>query len=74
MGNLALKVMATGGLYIGGGIPPRILPLLIRGQLMQAFLRKGRLADVLVPIPVHVILNSRVALLGAAYHAFATAT
>ncbi|HET7641805.1 MAG TPA: glucokinase [Ktedonobacteraceae bacterium] len=65
-GNLALKVLATGGVYLGGGIPPRILPLLAEGQFMQAFQRKGRFTELLGHIPVHVILNPKVALLGAA--------
>lgn len=65
-GNLALKVLATGGVYIGGGIPPRILPALSNGRFMQAFLDKGRFADLLAPVPVHVILNPKVALMGAA--------
>lgn len=69
-GNMALKVLATGGVYLGGGIPPRILPFLSEGRFMQAFLRKGRLSDVLIPIPVYVILNPNIALLGAARHGF----
>jgi glucokinase len=64
-GNLALKVLATGGVYLAGGIPPRILPALREGRFMQAFLRKGRLSDVLRLMPVRVIL-SRAALLGIA--------
>ncbi len=64
--NLALKVLATGGIYLGGGIPPRIVPALSDGQFMQAFLDKGRFADLLQDIPVHVILNPKVALMGAA--------
>lgn len=68
-GNLALKVLATGGVYLGGGIPPRILPLLQGEHFMRAFTRKGRLGDLLEPIPVHVILNPKIALIGAAYHA-----
>jgi glucokinase len=67
-GNLALKLMANGGIYIGGGIPPRILHILDDGHFMQAFLTKGRLADMLREIPVHVILNPEVALFGAACH------
>jgi glucokinase len=67
-GNLALKVLATGGVYLGGGIPPRILPALERGQFMQSFRRKGRMSDLLARVPVHVILNPKVALLGAACH------
>jgi glucokinase len=69
-GNMALKVLATGGVYLGGGIPPRILPFLSEGRFMQAFLRKGRLSDVLIPMPVSVILNANIALLGAARHGF----
>jgi glucokinase len=64
-GNLALKVLSTGGVYLAGGIPPRILPLLQNGRFMQAFLRKGRLSDLLAGMPVHVIC-SRAALLGVA--------
>ncbi len=71
-GNLALKVLATGGVYLGGGIPPRILPLLEKGQFMQAFTHKGRFAELLHRMPVQVILHPEVALLGAAYHGFET--
>ena len=52
----------------GGGIPPRILPILKKGQFLEAFRGKGRLSDLIAPIPVHVILNPRTALLGAAQH------
>jgi glucokinase len=69
-GNLALKVLATGGVYLGGGIPPRIVSLLQGDRFMRAFTRKGRLGELLEPIPVHVILNPKVALMGAAYHGF----
>jgi glucokinase len=65
-GNLALKVLATGGVYLGGGIPPRILPVLRNGTFMEAFRHKGRLSKILAQIPVYVILNPKVALLGAA--------
>jgi glucokinase len=67
-GNLALKVMATGGVYLGGGIPPRILSALTDETFTRTFTRKGRMSRVLDRIPVHVILNRRVALLGAASH------
>jgi glucokinase len=67
-GNLALGVMATGGVYLGGGIPPRILPLLGDGRFIQAFRQKGRFSDLLSRIPVRVILNPKAALLGAACH------
>jgi glucokinase len=65
-GNLALGVMATGGVYLGGGIPPRILPLLEDGRFLDAFRQKGRFSDMLSRIPVRVILNPKSALLGAA--------
>ena len=67
-GNLALKVLATGGVYLGGGIPPRILPALEEGRFMKAFTRKGRLSQLLTGMPVHVILHPKIALLGAAFH------
>lgn len=66
-GNLALNVLSTGGVYLAGGIPPRILNVLQNGRFMQAFLRKGRLSELLSHMPVRVIL-SRAALLGAAYY------
>jgi glucokinase len=65
-GNLALKVMATGGIYLGGGIPPRIVSKLKDGTFMAAFVNKGRFADMLAQIPVYVILNTKTALFGAA--------
>ncbi|GAC1356777.1 MAG: glucokinase [Ktedonobacteraceae bacterium] len=70
-GNLALKILSTGGIYIGGGIPRHVLPFLQEELFMKAFLRKGRLAEVLKPMPVHVILNAKVGLQGAAYRGFA---
>lgn len=68
-GNLALKAMATGGVYIGGGIAPKILDKLKGGTFMQAFFAKGRFVNLLKKIPVKVILNDKTALLGAAYYA-----
>jgi len=65
-GNLALKTMSSGGIYVGGGIAPKILPLLQRGDFIEAFLSKGRLRYVLESMPVRVILNDRVALFGPA--------
>ena len=67
-GNLALKVLATGGIYLGGGIPPRIISALESGRFMEAFTHKGRLSEMLTRIPVHVILNPKIALIGAASH------
>ncbi len=69
-GNLTLKVMATGGVYVGGGIPPRILPKLRDGTFMASFVNKGRFADTLSRVPVYVILNPKTALLGAAWYGF----
>lgn len=68
-GNLALKLMATGGVYLGGGIAPRILPALTSGAFMAAFLDKGRMRGLLEAIPVRVILNDQTAQLGAALRA-----
>jgi glucokinase len=65
-GNLALKLLATGGIYVGGGIAPRILRKLQEGGFLEALDAKGRFAGLLSRIPVHVILNDRTALLGAA--------
>jgi glucokinase len=69
-GNMALKVLATGGVYLGGGIPPRILPVLNQGEFLAAFQQKGRFSDFLRNVPIHVILNPRAALLGAACYGF----
>jgi glucokinase len=65
-GNLALKILATGGVYLGGGIPPRILTYLNEKTFLQRFTNKGRFAELLRDIPVRVILNSDAALIGAA--------
>jgi len=65
-GNLALKMLATGGIYLAGGIPPRILPALKSERFLKAFWNKGRMSVWLVNVPIHVILNPKVALLGAA--------
>lgn len=71
-GDLALTVMATGGVYLGGGIPPRILPALQTDDFLLAFTRKGRMSGLLERIPVQVIVAENVALRGAAQHAFET--
>lgn len=68
-GNLALKALATAGVYIGGGIPPKILPKLQEGKFLEAFLDKGRLRPLVSRMPVKVILNERTALFGAACYA-----
>jgi glucokinase len=65
-GNLALKVLATGGVYLGGGIAPKILPKLREKTFIESFLAKGRYRKLLEKVPVRVILNQRTALLGAA--------
>jgi glucokinase len=68
-GNIALKVLATGGMYLGGGIAPKILKTLQNGAFLQAFLDKGRLSALLQSVPVRVILDDTCALLGAAAYA-----
>ena len=73
-GNIALKVLATGGIYLGGGIAPKILKTLTNGAFIQAFLDKGRLSPLLQSIPVRVILDETCALLGAAAYAEARAS
>jgi glucokinase len=65
-GNLALKLLSVGGVYIGGGIAPRILEKLKDGTFMKAFTDKGRLSQLLINMPVRIILESRAALMGAA--------
>jgi glucokinase len=65
-GNLALKMLATNGLYIGGGIAPKLLEQLDSGDFMDAFCAKGRMQPLLEGMPVQVILNDRAALYGAA--------
>lgn len=65
-GNLALKSLALGGVYLGGGIPPKILPKLQDGTFLSSFCRKGRFSYLMKDIPVYVILNEKTALYGAA--------
>jgi glucokinase len=65
-GNLALKALAVGGVFIGGGIAPKIRERLEEGKFVTAFRDKGRFADLMATIPVHVVLEPRAALLGAA--------
>ena len=64
--NLALKVMATGGLFLAGGITPKILPKLTGPLFMKSFVAKGRLQPLLEAIPVQVVTNEQAGLLGAA--------
>jgi glucokinase len=68
-GNLALKMLALGGVYIGGGIAPKILSALQEKEFMKAFIDKGRFSTLLSQIPVKVILNENTALLGAERYA-----
>lgn len=68
-GNLALKTLATGGIYLAGGIAPKILEKLRDGTFVKAFLDKGRFTSLMEQIPVRVILNERAVLLGAAQYA-----
>jgi glucokinase len=72
-GNLALKVLSVGGLYVGGGIAPRILEKLKDGTFMKSFTDKGRLSQLLINMPVRIILEPRAAQLGAAAYAEARA-
>ena len=72
-GNIALKVLAAGGMYLGGGIAPKSLKTLQAGGFVEAFLDKGRLSPVLQAIPVRVILDDTCALLGAAAYGEARA-
>jgi glucokinase len=67
-GNLALKVLATGGVYVCGGIAPKILPM-IQKHFMDAFVAKGRYASLMKQMPVYVVLNDKTALIGAAHYA-----
>lgn len=68
-GNLALKVLPTGGLYVAGGIAARMADRLAWNVFMESFLAKGRMADLLKSIPISVVLNPNVGLLGARAHA-----
>lgn len=68
-GNLALTVFALGGVYVGGGIAIKLLPRLLSGRFIQAFLDKGRFEEFMSRIPVHIILNPQTSVIGAAYSA-----
>jgi glucokinase len=69
-GNLALKALAVGGVFVAGGIAPKIMTKLAGGTFVHAFRDKGRLGDLVAEIPVRVVLEPRTALLGAARVAF----
>jgi glucokinase len=64
--NLALKIMSTGGLFLAGGISPKILPRLKTSVFMDSFLAKGRMRPLVEAMPVHVVTNEKAGLLGAA--------
>jgi len=68
-GNLALTTLPYGGIYLAGGIAPKLLSLLKDGRFMAAFTDKGRSSPLLADIPVHILLNTQVGLNGAAYYA-----
>jgi glucokinase len=68
-GNLALKLLPYGGLYVAGGIATKILPLLQQDRFLLNFTQKGRMRSLLEDIPVHIVLNQQVGLIGAALHA-----
>ena len=68
-GNVALKMLALGGVFLGGGIAPKILDVFKKGKFMKSFLAKGRFKNLLSSIPVSIILNDRTALLGSMYYA-----
>lgn len=68
-GNVALRAVATAGLFIGGGIAPKILPALTDGRFMRAFLDKGAMRHLVERMPVKIILNAEAGLLGAAVYA-----
>ncbi len=65
-GNMALKLLPNGGLYIAGGIAAKNLPLMQNGEFLRAFSSKGRVSGVLDKVPVHIVLNPQVGLIGAA--------
>ena len=67
--NLALKMLATGGVYIGGGIAPKIVSKLTDGKFIQSFVGNGRMKDLLASMPVRLIMNDKTALIGAARYA-----
>ncbi len=69
-GNLAMKVLATGGIYLFGGIPPRITPYLQAPQFFKSFQDKGKFSSLLADIPVHIVKNTKAPLIGAAKYGY----
>ena len=69
-GNLALKSMSLGGVYIGGGVAPKILPVIENGTFFESFINKGRFGNMLKNIPIKLSLNQKTALIGASRYAF----
>ncbi|NSL86446.1 glucokinase [Chitinophaga sp. Mgbs1] len=67
--NLVLKMKATGGLFLGGGIPPKIAPMLETGEFYHHYLQGDRMAELLASVPIHIVNNDKSALWGAAYYA-----
>ena len=74
VGNVALMLLATGGIYLGGGMPPRLLPRLRQSDFLAAVCDKGRFGDFCRRIPLHVVLDAEAALHGAACNAHALAS
>ena len=68
-GNHALKIMSRGGVYLGGGIAPKIIKKLQTGDFINAFMAKGRMSHLLADMPVRVIMNDKTALYGPALYA-----
>ena len=68
-GNLALKCVAVGGVFVGGGIAPKMLPILKSGAFMRGFTDKGRFSELMKKIEVNVALNPRAPLIGAGHYA-----
>ena len=69
-GNLVLKTMSAGGVYLAGGIPPRIIPYLDSPAFLDSFFDKGIMAEMMPDVPVHIIKNPNAAIMGAAAHLF----
>ncbi|HEX2188075.1 MAG TPA: glucokinase [Longimicrobiaceae bacterium] len=70
-GNLALRLLSTGGVLVGGGIPLRLAPVLRREAFLRAFRQKGRMSDLARRVPVHLVLEPRTALMGAVRYGLA---